>query len=158
MGEPNRASIIERVTAIAERIGDPKGIEIVEVQLLGAGAARVLRLYIDKPEGVSHADCEFISDELGGALDTEDVIPGDTYTLEVSSPGVERRLSRPKDFERFAGSRIKLSVRQPVDGQRHWEGVLRGFQAGAVMLEAAPGRQISIPLDQIQKANLKFQW
>ncbi len=76
--------IVERVGEIAERVGASEGIEVVEVQLAGAGKSRLLRIFIDKPGGVSHADCEFISNNVGTVLDVEDVIPGDTYTLEVS--------------------------------------------------------------------------
>jgi ribosome maturation factor RimP len=96
-------------------------------------------------------------------LDIEDVIPGDSYTLEVSSPGLERKLSKAKDFERFVGQKAKVVLREPVENQRRWEGRLAGFSQGVVTLEiAAPepaaGRVIRFPLDQVQKANLKFDW
>lgn len=83
----DRTAIIERVQEIAERVGADTGLEIVDVQLLGGGTNRVLRIFIDKPEGVTHADCEHISQHVGTILDVEDVIPGGRYTLEVSSPG-----------------------------------------------------------------------
>ncbi|HYV61618.1 MAG TPA: ribosome maturation factor, partial [Bryobacteraceae bacterium] len=88
---------------ITERVGADTGLEVVDVQLLGGGGTRVLRIFIDKPEGVTHADCEHISQNVGTILDVEDIIPGGRYTLEVSSPGVERKLSRPREFERFVG-------------------------------------------------------
>jgi ribosome maturation factor RimP len=96
-------------------------------------------------------------------LDIEDVIPGDSYTLEVSSPGLERKLSKPKDFERFVGHKAKVVLREPVENQRRWEGRLAGISQGIVALEIAPaqpaaGRVIHFPLDQVQKANLKFDW
>src|SRR5689334_1050343 len=96
-------AVTGKVLNIAQRVGDSEGIEIVEVQLLGGGGSRVLRIYIDKPEGVTHADCENVSHQVGTILDVEDVIPGGKYTLEVSSPGVERKLTKPRDFERFLG-------------------------------------------------------
>ncbi len=108
-------------------MGDSEGIEIVDVELLGAGRGRVLRIFIDRPQGVSHADCEFISQQVGTILDIEDVIPGDSYTLEVSSPGLERKLSKPGDFERFVGRTAKVVLREPVENQRRWEGKLAGF-------------------------------
>jgi ribosome maturation factor RimP len=171
--------IVAKIVEIAERVADPEGIEIVDVQLLGAGRGRLLRIFIDRfaesprpgsgaapqdrPLGVSHADCEFISHQVGTILDIEDVIPGDSYTLEVSSPGLERKLSKAKDFERFVGQKAKVVLREPVDNQRSWEGKLAGFAEGIVALEiAAPepaaGRVIRFPLDQVQKANLKFDW
>jgi ribosome maturation factor RimP len=139
-------------------VGGSEGIEIVDVELLGAGRGRVLRISIDRPQGVSHADCEFISQQVGTILDVEDVIPGDSYTLEVSSPGLERKLSKPGDFERFVGRKAKVVLREPVDNQRHWEGKLTGFSQGIVALEPSAGKIIQFPLTQVQKANLKFEW
>lgn len=150
--------IVERVNEIAERVGASEGIEVVEIQLAGAGKNRVLRIFIDKPGGVSHADCEFISNNVGTVLDAEDVIPGDTYTLEVSSPGVERKLIRPRDFDRFTGEKVKVVLKQPVEGQKRWDGVLRGLSEGVVSLEAPNGKLVQFRLDQIDKANLKFEW
>src|SRR5580698_6756681 len=170
--------IVAKIGEIAERVGDPEGIEIVDVQLLGAGRGRLLRIFIDRPgsgeaspdrpHGVSHADCEFISQQVGTILDIEDVIPGDSYTLEVSSPGLERKLSKAKDFERFVGHKAKVVLKEPVENQRSWEGKLAGISDGMVALEIAAleraalqpaaGRIIHFPLDQVQKANLKFDW
>src|SRR5580693_4433737 len=172
-----KEEIVAKIAEIAERVADPEGIEIVDVQLLGAGRGRVLRIFIDRPQsgevksqppqdrphGVSHADCEFISHQVGTILDIEDVIPGDSYTLEVSSPGLERKLSKAKDFERFVGQKAKVVLREPVENQRRWEGKLAGISQGVVALEIAPAepaaaRVIHFPLDQVQKANLKFDW
>ena len=151
-------ALVEKVREIAERVGASEGIEIVDIQLLGAGRGRVLRLFIDKPEGVSHADCELISKDVGTILDVEDVIPGDHYTLEVSSPGVERKLSKPSDFERFTGQKVKVVLREPLENQRHWEGMLAGFSGNVITLEPVPGRTLQFNLDQVEKANLKFEW
>ena len=158
MSVANRETITARITEIAERVGDSQGIEIVDVQLLGAGRGRVLRIFIDRVEGVTHADCEFISQQVGTILDVEDVIPGDSYTLEVSSPGLERKLQRPKDFERFVGQKARIVLREPVENQRRWEGKLAGFSEGVVALEPAAGKLIHFPLAQVEKANLKFDW
>jgi ribosome maturation factor RimP len=154
----NREAVTSKVQEIAERVGSSAGIEVVDVQLLGGGGSRLLRLFIDKPEGVTHGDCEFISQQVGTILDVEDVIPGGKYTLEVSSPGVERKLSRPRDFERFVGQKVKIALREPVENQRHWVGALKSFAEGIITLEPSPGRNIQFPLDQVEKANLKFEW
>ena len=153
-----KEEIVARINEIAERVAASEGLEIVEVQLLGSGRGRVLRIFIDRPLGVSHSDCEFISQQVGTILDVEDVIPGDSYTLEVSSPGLERKLSRAKDFERFVGQKAKVVLREPVENQRRWEGKLAGFSNGMVELEPSIGKVIRFPLAQVEKANLKFEW
>jgi ribosome maturation factor RimP len=154
-----KETIVEKVREIAERVGASEGIEVVDVELLGGGGFRVLRIYIDRPQsGVSHGDCELVSREVGTILDVEDLIPGARYTLEVSSPGVERKLSKPQDFERFTGQKVKIKLREPLDNQRNWEGTLAGFAEGAITLEPAPGKMMKIALDQVEKANLKFEW
>ncbi len=153
-----REEIVARISEIAHRVGDSEGIEIVDVELLGAGRGRLLRIFIDRPQGVSHADCEFISQQVGTILDVEDVIPGDSYTLEVSSPGLERKLSKPEDFQRFVGQKAKVVLREPVENQRRWEGKLAGISQGIVALSPSDGRIIHFPLAQVQKANLKFEW
>ena len=158
MPDLKRQEIVAKITEVAERVGGSEGIEIVDVQLLGAGKARLLRLFIDKPGGVTHTDCELISKHVGTILDMEDIIPGDSYTLEVSSPGVERKLSRVSDFERFSGQKAKVVLREPVDNQKHWEGTLAGISDGIIALEAAAGRTIHFAITQVEKANLKFEW
>lgn len=154
----NREEIIARVREAAERVAESEGMEVVEVELHGSGRRRVLRVYIDKPGGVSHRDCEIVSEQLGVILDVEDLVPGGSYTLEVSSPGVERKLVRPRDYERFVGQKIKLVLREPVEEQRYWEGVLAAFADGVVTLEPRPGLRLQVPLEQIERANLKFEW
>jgi ribosome maturation factor RimP len=151
-------AVIEKVQEIAGRVGASEGLEIVDVQLLGGGGSRVLRIFIDKPQGVTHADCEFISLNVGTILDVEDVIPGGRYKLEVSSPGVERKLTRPSDFERFLGHKIKVALRDAVDGQKHWAGTLLSFSEGTITLEPSPGKSLQISLDLVERANLKFEW
>ena len=153
-----KSAIIEKVTGIVERAGRSTGIEPVEVQWLGSGSNRVLRIYIDKPEGVTHADCEQISEYVGTVLDVEDVIPGSSYRLEVSSPGVERKLIGAKDYERFVGKKVKVVVREPVQDRKTWEGTLAGFSEGIVVVEPAKGSPVRIPLEQVERANLKFEW
>ncbi len=156
--DAHRDAVVARVTEIAERVGAPEGIEIVEVEFKGAGKGRVLRIFIDRPEGVSHAECEFISRNVGTILDVEDVVPGGSYTLEVSSPGLERPLKKAADYERFRGRRVKIVLREPVAGRRVWEGALAGLDGDVVTLETQQGSPVRFELAQIQRANLKFEW
>src|SRR5574337_1229010 len=135
---------LQHVREIAERVAASYGLEIWDVELRGTGGkSRMLRVYIDRPRqvsaqpgagqtggpisveggpavgGVTHEDCANVSRELGTILDVEDAVPGGTYLLEVSSPGLDRKLWRPADFERFVGSRVKLMTREPIAGNRH---------------------------------------
>lgn len=170
MAELNREAITQKVLEIAERTGASEGIEVVDVEFLGGGRNRVLRIFIDRPpkpgesvdpnapQGVTHSDCEFMTMQVGTILDVEDIIPGGSYTMEVSSPGVERKLSKPREFERFLGHKVKVTLRQPVENQRQWTGALTGFSGGVITLEPAPGKNVQFPLDQVEKANLKFEW
>ncbi len=156
---------VEQVRGIADRVADSRGLEVVEVELRGGGKARMLRVFIDKAAGVTHEDCAEFSRELGTILDVEDVVPGNSYLLEVSSPGLDRKLFRPADFERFTGSRIKLTTRNPMNGNRHFEGKLERFENGKLTVElnstrkksredGTAGQKLEIDLANIEKANL----
>ena len=158
MAQLNREAVIAQVTEIAERVGRSEGIDVVEVEFLGGGGSRMLRIYIDKPEGVSHGDCEFMSHQVGTILDVEDVIPGARYTLEVSSPGVERKLTKPADFQRFTGQKAKIVLADEIENQKHWVGTIRSLDGNVVTLEPSEGKFVQIPLDRVRKANLKFDW
>jgi len=158
MAAVENTQLLERITEIGERSAMGTDIEITEIQLKGAGNARLLRVYIDKPGGVTHEDCASISERFGKLLDEEDPIPESSYTLEVSSPGIERRLSKPRDFERVVGQKIRLAVQPPGENRRQLEGRLAQFANGSLELEVAPGNLVRIPLETVQKANLKFEW
>jgi ribosome maturation factor RimP len=156
---------LDHVKAIVERVASSLSLEVVEVELRGGGKARMLRIFIDKPEGVTHEDCANVSREVGTILDVEDAIPGGAYVLEVSSPGLDRKLFRPSDFERFQGSRVKLTTKDPVNGNRHFEGRLQHFQAGKLTLDLADARRkfrapadapqtLELDLANVEKANL----
>jgi len=153
-----KEEVVAKVRAVAERVGASEGIEIVDVEMLGGGRNRLLRIYIDKPGGVSHADCELVSRDVGTILDVEDLVPGGRYTLEVSSPGLERKLTKPADFQRFVGQKARIVLKSPVGNQRRWEGVLAGFADGVITLEHGSGEVLRIGLEQVEKANLKFEW
>ena len=160
---------LERVREIADRVASSSGLEVVDVEFRGGGKARMLRITIDKPAGVTHEDCANVSREVGTILDVEDPVPG-SYLLEVSSPGLDRRLSRPAEFERFVGSLIKLTVREPLNGNRHFEGRLESAGEGRITLAlqhrqpkskgkrqqstAAEAPRVEIQLANIESANL----
>ena len=134
---------VDRVRDIAERVASSSGLEVVDVEFLGGGKSRMLRVFLDKPgagadplAGVTHGDCANFSREFGTILDVEDVMPG-SYTLEVSSPGLDRKLTKAADFSRFTGSRMKVMTRQPVNSNRYFEGRLERFQDGRLTLEKA---------------------
>ena len=165
---------VDRVRGIAERVAASSGLEVVEIEFLGGGKARMLRVFLDRPAagadplaGVTHEDCANFSREFGTILDVEDAVPGGSYTLEVSSPGLDRKLSKAADFVRFTGSRMKLMTREPVNNNRHFEGRLEGFADGKLTLDlsvashksrkkmgAAAGKKIEIDFANVEKANL----
>jgi ribosome maturation factor RimP len=153
-----RQGVVSRIEEIAERVAQSEGIEVVEVELKGAGQHRFVRISIDKPDGVTHGDCELISHQVGTILDVEDVLPGGSYTLEVSSPGVERKLLRLTDYERFQGKKAKIILREPLEGQRTWEGTLAGVENQIIALDVKPERTLHFPFERVEKANLKFEW
>lgn len=153
------AADLEKIRAIAERVAESSGVEVLEVELSGGGKARRLRIFLDKPEGVTLADCENVSREVGTILDVENVVPGGQYTLEVSSPGLDRKLFKPADYERFTGSLIKVQTRDPISGARHFEGRLQGLHEDRIALEVkaskkAVAARLEIELANIEKANL----
>ena len=165
---------VDRVREIAERVAASSGLEVCDVEFRGGGKARMLRVFLDKPlapggdplAGVTHEDCANFSREFGTILDVEDAVPG-SYTLEVSSPGLDRKLSRPADFERFTGSLLKLTTRQPLNDNRHFEGRLESFHDGRLTLDLtaaskksrkkmkqAAAEKVEIDFSNVEKANL----
>jgi ribosome maturation factor RimP len=158
MTETAPLTLQERIAAIAERAAAREGLEVWNVEVLGAGRSRLIRIYIDKPDGVTLDDCELMSQQVGTVLDVEDIVPDSHYHLEVSSPGVERRLFKPEHFARFSGHKARIALREPFENQRRWEGVLAGVEEELILLETANGASLRFRLDQIEKANLKFEW
>jgi ribosome maturation factor RimP len=166
---------LEKIRTTADRVAGSYGLEVVDVEFVGGGKHRVLRVSIEKDaagrarlaaeakaaaergdadeegavpaavlrgelstehlSGVTHEDCERFSHDFGTVIDVEDLVPGAEYTLEVSSPGLDRKLSRPVDYERFRGSLVKLQTFQPVAGNRHWQGRLTAVGDGAITLD-----------------------
>jgi ribosome maturation factor RimP len=159
-----KQTVVARIEEIAEKAAAADGLEVIDVELKGSGRNQMLRIYIDKPQGVTHADCESVSLQVGKVLDHEDLLPGH-YTLEVSSPGVERKLTRWKDFERFQGHSMKVVLREPLNGvqaidagAKYFEGVLQSANDGWLKMELAGGHPIEFRFEQVDRANLKFDW
>src|ERR1035441_331676 len=162
-----------KLREIAERVAGSSGLEVVEIEFLGLGKHRMLRVFIDRsgaipsaqhPDGVTHEDCSKFSREFGTIVDVEDAIPGGSYVLEVSSPGLDRKLTKAADFERFRGHRMKLTTREPVNDNRHFEGKLESFENGKLLLDLSAARRkmrpkdgaasVEIELANVEKANL----
>ncbi|HVJ06820.1 MAG TPA: ribosome maturation factor RimP [Acidisarcina sp.] len=182
------------IRALADRVAASHGLEVVEVEYLGGSKQRVLRVFIEKNAEerakhvaaatetdlpgkfaagevnvdqlawVTHEDCQNYSQDFGTVLDVEELGPGSGYTLEVSSPGLDRRLYGRADYERFRGSVVKLQTFEPVAGNRHWQGRLTDVGADSIRLDPAPlkGKRkkaaatepVEIPLANVEKANL----
>jgi ribosome maturation factor RimP len=147
-------SIETRVQEIAERVAIDHGLELVHAEVAGPDNKPIVRVFIDKPQGVTHDDCSAVSTHLGTILDVEDFIHA-SYTLEVSSPGLERGLYKRADYERFAGSNAKMKTRQAINGQRNFRGLLMGVEGDEVVFDDRTNGRVQIPLDLITKANLE---
>ena len=148
-------SIEERVRAIALRAAEERGLELVHVELTGATGSRALRIFIDKPGGVTHEDCAEVSQHLSTVLDVEDFIH-EHYTLEVSSPGLERGLYNRDDFERFAGSLAKMKSREAVNGQRNFRGRIVSVEGDEIVFDDKTTGRVRVPAGSVVKANLEI--
>lgn len=129
------------------------GYELVGIEYGGPAGKRLLRIYIDSPDGITLDDCETCSRQISAVLDVEDPIPGE-YTLEISSPGLDRPIFKAPDFDRFAGEQIKIRLSAPWEGRRRFKGVLTGLGEEGVRIVEAQGGEVEIPLDLIEKARL----
>ncbi len=147
-------SVAERVRDIAEQAAIDYGLELVHAEVAGPDGHPTVRVFIDKPGGVTHDDCSEVSIQIGTVLDVEDFIHS-AYTLEVSSPGIERGLYGRADYERFAGHQARIKVRSPVNGQRNFRGRIVGVDDCNVIFEDKTSGRVAIPIDGIAKANLE---
>ena len=150
----------EKVIGIVEGLVTPilesEGLELVDIEFQREARGWVLRIYIDKEGGVTLNDCTMVSQQLSAILDVED--PIDTpYTLEVSSPGLTRPLKKPKDYERYKGRLVYIKTYQKIEGQKEFKGKLLGLEDDIVSLEIR-GKIMSIPLKDIAKANLEYEF
>ena len=150
-------SIQERVREIADRVAIDHRLELVHAEVAGPEGKPIVRIFIDKPNGVTHEDCAEVSLYLGTILDVEDFIHS-AYTLEVSSPGLERGLYKRSDFERFTGNVSKIRTNTLIGGQRNFRGRLLGVEGNDVLFEDRTSGRVSIPLEAIAKANLEFDF
>jgi ribosome maturation factor RimP len=150
----------EQIRQLAEPVLASVGMELVQVECLRMQARWVVRIYMDREEeGVTLDDCALISNQLGDLLDVHDVPPG-PYTLEVSSPGLDRPLQRDKDFLKYRGSRINLRIREKIDGRRHFCGDLTDYEdgeSGKVLVMRVAGKIYRIPREAVVKANLVYE-
>lgn len=151
-------SITERVRDLVMPILDYLELELFDLQLQKAGNRQILRIFIDKKEGgVTLDDCQMVSQEIGALLDVKDVVPG-SYVLEVSSPGTNRPIRNENDFQKYAGSKIRVKLLTKISDQKVFIGVDRGVDSENLRLEIEPGKEIRIPLRQIVKANLEVDF
>jgi len=160
----NMTDVVDGIRAIAERVAASCGLEVFDVQFRREAPGMVLRILIDRPgpaataeESVSVEDCANVSRDLSAILDVEDVVPT-AYTLEVSSPGLDRPLRRADDFARFAGRRVRLVMRVKVDGQTFFLGRLAGLDGDVVLLDGDDHKRHRLPLGAVTRANLEVDF
>ena len=142
----------ETLLRLLEAPVEALGYEVVELEFHPQGRGGLLRIFIDREGGVTVDDCEKVSRQVSAVLDVEDPIPG-AYTLEVSSPGLDRPLRKEADFVRFTGEKAKLELLLPRDGRKRYTGTLKGCEAGEVLVEV-DGAMHRLPLGDIAKARL----
>ncbi len=146
-------SLLERIREIVDRVTASEGMELVDVELHGRGPSATLRIFLDKPAGITHKDCQVVSVQVGALLDVEDLIE-DHYTLQVSSPGMERKLVKPGDYQRFIGRQINLALKTAREGRRRFRGLLLGIEQETVRVDIGDGQVASFEYGEIEKANL----
>jgi len=152
-----KKEIQQTVEKIVEPVLVENDYELVDIEFIKEGKNWFLRVYIDKSDGITLDDCQFVNRELSETLDQEDPIP-QSYYLEVSSPGLERPLKKESDFERFKGSKIKVKTYILINKQKKFTGILQDCKDGLVQLQLDTGDNVSIPFDKIAKANLFFDF
>lgn len=152
MAKNNVAAVVEEISA---PVIDEMGLDLVDVEFAKEGGRWILRIFIDKPGGVGHSDCEAVSKRLDTLLDEKDPIP-QSYYLEVSSPGIERPLKNLRDFQRFKGQMVRVTTFTPLEGRKKFTGKLGEVSEGAVIIEEEGGNT-AVPMDQIASARLHVE-
>ncbi len=151
----------KKINDIASDIITPfleeNNIELVDIEFTKEGKNHYLRVYIDKPGGVTFDDCKLVSEELSSSLDRDDPIE-QSYFLEVSSPGLERPLKKEADYERFKEHKVRIKTFTPIEGKKNFEGILKGFNEGNINIEIKEGELLLIPYDKVAKANLALEF
>jgi ribosome maturation factor RimP len=157
-------TVVEQIRVVAGRVAASYGLDIFDVQFRREAPGMVLRVQLDRPgpaatadDGVSVDDCARVSRDLSAILDVEDVVPT-AYTLEVSSPGLDRPLRNSGDYDRFTGRQAKIVMRERVDGQGFFRGKLGGLDGDAVLIDAEDGKRHRVPLQVITRANLEVEF
>ena len=151
---------LDKIREAAERVAKSEGVEVFDVEWK-VGKQRFLRVYLDRPPGpsnpenlgISHRDCERVSEQLSVILDVEELVPGPGYVLEISSPGMDRKLVKESDYERFAGRLAKIWLNEPLEGKTYIEARLAGIADGSVRFNIKD-RELTTPYANVKKANL----
>ena len=154
---------LEKIREAADRVARSEGVEVFDVEWK-VGKQRFLRVYLDRPPGpsnpenlgITHNDCERVSQQLSVILDVEELVPGPSYILEISSPGMDRKLVKESDYDRFAGRLAKIWLNEPLEGQSYLEARLQGTESGLVKLNVRD-HEMKVPFAAIKKANLKVE-
>jgi len=157
-----KGDVVEQVRSIALPILDSIGVELVDLEFRKEGSGMVLRLFIDKPGGILLDDCSAVSRELSELLDVEEIVPG-YYSLEVSSPGLNRPLAKPADYARYAGKLVKVRTYEMVaddagNRRKTFLGQLVELKDGIIHMRLKEGQSAAIPFDKVAKANLEFEF
>jgi len=142
----------EKLQLIVENAVESLGYELVGVEFLARDKSSLLRVYVDKEQGITLEDCEAVSHQLSGVMDVEDPIAGN-YQLEISSPGLDRPIFKASDFQRFSGQQVKIKLARPLDGRKNFTGFLKGLQEDDVVIEM-DGQDIHLSLASIDQARL----
>jgi len=153
MKPPPEASLEERVREIASRVAEASGLTLDLVEMGRMGGRRMVKMTIDREGGVNLDDCADFSRRVGAYLEAEDPIPG-PYSLEVSSPGLDRRLVRASDYERFQGQIAKVTLGIAIDGRRNFKGRLAGLEGQEILMEVEEGKLVRLPLEAVEMARL----
>ena len=145
----------EQIRTVAVRITEENNLEFVHSEVLGSKRNPIVRIYVDKPGGVTHQDCSTVSRQIEAVLDAEDYI-GSAYTLEVSSPGLERELYSLKDFEKYVGSLARVKTNTPVDGQKNFRGRITAIKGEEIIFADKTSGEVRFPYSAVAKANLEI--
>ena len=148
-----KSILIEQIEQTVVPVLQDHGAELVDAQFVHEHGQWVLRFFIDKPRGVTLGDCAAISELIGPLLDAADVIK-QQYSLEVSSPGINRPLKKESDYQRFIGERVDVTLYAPLNGRRHFKGTLQSVQPGFAVVQEAPEQVFLLPLEDVAKAHL----
>ncbi len=149
--------VLDKISSLAQGIAEARGLELVDVEMQGTGRRRMLRVFIGKPAGVSVDDCTQVSREMAAVLDAENWLGDDSYTLEVSSPGLDRPFKTPADWRRNLGRDVRVVCRDPVEGKLQFQGRLLSADEQEAVIESA-GRRVRIPLRNVASAKVEIRF